>query len=425
MASIPASTTQEEEEAPVRHLVLCPCGVVNDPRLPGFQMGGGEYVSEAYGVYETEHFLDEDEMVQEEEEEHVYEGEYEGSDRVVLGVVSTVGDKDEKDDEGEGGNQTDEMNAVEEVGVVAAAPPPATARRGRRRTTAASANRFGRYDLDLDIREMIYGHLEPCDLTGLLSLSKSWHGVRARMHSWLCKRFLGLDERVRAGFKPLPPKTIIQTNAGPVWPEDCLCQPRRTIGNVDAALASLPQLAAAVTTLQRALSLKSVRLHMKELTGRRYSFRGLSLGQESALSCITVGDVHQLAKWWTGEIDLGRHRNSLVMLEGSRGIQMRHLDAPLITYLREEESRLEYSLPVVRAHWCCGSRSAPRWTQPTVGSLRPADHNQTHPSIAAVTQPGFLRELPASVALRIQQAGLPLPTSRFVLTDEFILWHYF
>ena len=420
MASIPASAMQ----TPVRHLVLCPCGRVNDPQLPGYRVGS-EYEDETDGanqddffVYDDEHMFYDDERVQEEEEEYVYEGEYEGSDRVVLGV-STV------DDDGNGEDETDEMNPAEEVGVAAATPLPATARRGRRRTTAASANRFGRYDLDLDILEMIYGHLEPCDLTGLLSLSKSWHGVRARMHSWLCKRFLGLDERVRAGFKPLPPKTIIQTNAGPVWPEDCLCQPRRTIGNVDAALASLPQLAAAVTTLQRALSLKSVRLHMKELTGKRYSFRGLSLGQESALSCITVGDVHQLAKWWTGEIDLGRHRNSLVMLEGSRGIQMRHLDAPLITYLREEESRLEYSLPVVRAHWCCGSRSAPRWTQPTVGSLRPADHNQTHPSIAAVTQPGFLRELPASVALRIQQAGLPLPTSRFVLTDEFILWHYF
>ena len=306
----------------------------------------------------------------------------------------------------------------------APAPEPSQSpARGRRRTTASavSANLFGRHHFDLDTVEVIFEHLEPRVLTTLLRLSKSWYAVRARMHISLRKQFLGLDKRVRAGFKPLPPPSIIQTYAGPVWPDECLCQSRCTIrGNVDPTSASLPQLAAAVTTLQRALSMKSVQLHIRTLTGRRYSFQALSLGQESALSCITVGDVHQLVEWREGGALLSAsdgyaHPQSLVMFEASRFIQMRHLDAPLITYLREEESRLEYSLPVCRAHWCCAARSKARWTQPTVGSLQ-VD------SEAAANFPGFLRELPGSVARRIQEAGLPLPTSRFVLTDDFIVW---
>ena len=304
----------------------------------------------------------------------------------------------------------------------APAPEPShSPARGRRRTTASavSANLFGRHQFDLDTVEVIFEHLEPRVLTTLLRLSKSWYAVRARMHISLRKQFLRLDKRVRAGFKPLPPPSIIQTYAGPVWPDECSCRSRCTIrGNVDPTSASLPQLAAAVTTLQRALSMKSVQLHIRTLTGRRYSFQALSLGQESALSCITVGDVHQLVEWREGGALLSAGAvtpQSLVMFEASRFIQMRHLDAPLITYLREEESRLEYSLPVCRAHWCCAARSKARWTQPTVGSLQ-VD------SEAAANFPGFLRELPGSVARRIQEAGLPLPTSRFVLTDEFILW---
>ena len=61
-------------------------------------------------------------------------------------------------------------------------------------------------------------------------------------------------------------------------------------------------------------------------------------------------------------------------------------------------------------------RSAARWTEPTVGNLHPEDAE------VAEAGPGFLREVPASVARRIQEAGLPLPTDRFVLRDEFILW---
>ncbi len=304
----------------------------------------------------------------------------------------------------------------------APAPEPSQSpARGRRRTTASavSANLFGRHHFDLDTVEVIFEHLEPRVLTTLLRLSKSWYAVRARMHISLRKQFLGLDKRVRAGFKPLPPPSIIQTYSGPVWPDECSCQSRCTIrGNVDPTSASLPQLAAAVTTLQRALSMKSVQLHIRTLTGRRYSFQALSLGQESALSCITVGDVHQLVEWREGGALLSAGAvtpQSLVMFEASRFIQMRHLDAPLITYLREEESRLEYSLPVCRAHWCCAARSKARWNQPTVGSLQ-VD------SEAAANFPGFLRELPGSVARRIQEAGLPLPTSRFVLTDDFIVW---
>ena len=128
----------------------------------------------------------------------------------------------------------------------AAAPPPAaTARRGRRRTTAARANRFGRnelpIDLPIDILEVIFELLEPRDLTTLLRVSKSWYGMRADMHSWLRKKFIELDKRVRARFKPLPPKTIMQTPDGPLWPHDCSCQPRNTIeprydGNMDLSL---------------------------------------------------------------------------------------------------------------------------------------------------------------------------------------------
>jgi hypothetical protein len=410
VASIPASAMQ----TPVRHLVLCPCGRVNDPQLPGYRVGS-EYEDETDGanpddffVYDDEHMFYEDERVQEEEEEYVYEGEYEGSDRVVLGVSSV-------DDDGNGEDETDEMNPAEEVGVAAAAPPPATARRGRRRTTAASVKLFGRYDLNLDILEMIFELLEPRDLTTLLCLSKLWYGKRDDMHSWLLKQFRGLDERVRAGFKPLPPPSVLQTFAGPVCLDGCSCRPR--FSNVDPALASLPRLAAAVTTLQRALSTKSVRLHLKGLNARRYSFQGLSLGQESALRCITVGDVHLLAKWWEGG-------GSLAMFEGSRGIQMRHLDAPLITYLREDESRVEFSLPVNSAQSFCVTHSAPRWTPPTAGSVRPEDRDQNHhPTLLfGASGDGFLHQVPGSVALRIQEAGLPLPTSRFVLTDEFILW---
>ena len=243
------------------------------------------------------------------------------------------------------------------------------------------------------------------------------------MHSWLRKKYIELDKRVRAGFTPLPPKTIMQTSEGSLWPHDCSCQPRNTIeprydGNVDPAFASLPRLGAAVTTLQRALSLKTIRILVKAATGHYNTFRGLSLGRESALSCITVGDVLRLydgRRWGAGDKLLGTMLCLPTRDQASASTDA-HLDAPLITYIREEESRVEYTQPVCNAQWCCAIRSAARWTEPTVGNLHPED------SEVAEAGPGFLREVPASVARRIQEAGLPLPTDRFVLRDEFILW---
>ena len=276
-------------------------------------------------------------MVQEEEEEHVYEGEYEGSDRVVLGVVSTVGDKDEKDDEGEGRNQTDEMNAVEEH------RRRRRRRLGGRRRTMPRAPTAGRYDLDLDILEMIYGR----------SVRPHWTAQPqqvawlARMHSWLLN---GLAERVRAGFKPLPPKTIIQTNAGPVWPEDCLCQPRRASARRPPHCRG----AAAVTSSQRALPEERATPHERS---DGTAVDGLSLGQAPELHHCRFAPQHGR-----------RDRSAASTPHGARrGIQ----SASSIT-LREEESRLESA--VVRAPAARAEVNVSR----TVG-LRPADHNQTHP----------------------------------------------
>lgn len=305
--------------------------------------------------------------------------------------------------------------------VPAPEPPQSSAREGRRTTASGvSANLFGRHHFDLDTVAVIFEHLEPRDLTRLLSVSRSWYGVRDRVRSRLRQQFLVLDKRTR--FTPLPPVTSTIEPPGlrnhedsTMWPFDCWCQSRAGIrGNVDPARASVPQLATGVTTLQRALSMRSVRIRLKGRgLGQDAWLHGLSLGTESALSCITVGDVQQLAKW---QLRDGAPLNHIVMFELSRKIQMRHLDAPLIAYIREEMSCLEVGIADLRAQ-CCLIRTHPRWTKPAVGNL--VEETYGFPA-GGHSEP--LNRLPQSVARRIQEAGLPLPNTRFVLTDDFILW---
>ena len=92
--------------------------------------------------------------------------------------------------------------------VPAPEPSQTSAREGRRTTASGvSANLFGCHHFDLDTVEVIFDHLEPRDLTRLLSVSRSWYGVRDRVKSRLRQQFLVLDKRTR--FTPLPPVTSI------------------------------------------------------------------------------------------------------------------------------------------------------------------------------------------------------------------------
>ena len=169
-------------------------------------------------------------------------------------------------------------------------------------TTAARANRFGRNELPIDLRidilEVIFELLEPRDLTHCSAPASRGMECVLDMHSWLRKKFIELDKRVHAWFAASA-EAIMQTLDGPVWPHNCSCQPRNTIEPRYDGHGPSARLIAALgsgcdDTAARAV-LEDHRILVKAATGRQYNtFRGLSLGRESALSCITVGDVLRL-----------------------------------------------------------------------------------------------------------------------------------